>query len=153
MKLSLILDCSLIELSIMKNSEVVIETNHDNSVHDQESISSGVVAVVVHDEEIATTTSSSSSSSSSSSCDSSSSDSSSNCSSNLIINSSQPNIYEKSSCFVDITEECKRIAATLNDETPMIAYRHYNLLDSMSAVEVGMLGWMVEWWIDAWMSI
>jgi len=132
----------------MKNSEVVIETNHDNSVHDQESISSGVVAVVVHDKEIATTTTSSSSSSSSSS-----SDSTSNCSSSLIINSLRPNIVEKSSCFVDITEECKRIAATLSDETPMIAYRHYNLLDSMSAVEVGMLGWMVEWWIDAWMSI
>lgn len=142
MKLSLILDCSLIELSIMKNSEVVIETNHDNSVHDQESISSGVVAVVVHDKEIATTTSSSSSS-----------DSTSNCSSSLIINSLQPNIVEKSSCFVDITEECKRIAATLSDETPMIAYRHYNLLDSMSAVEVGIPEWMVDWWIDAWMNI
>jgi hypothetical protein len=145
MKLSLILDCSLIELSIMKNSEVVIETNHDNSVHDQESISSGVVAVVVHDKEIATTTTSSSSSSSS--------DSTSNCSSSLIINSLQPNIVEKISCFVDITEECKRIAATLSDETPMIAYRHYNLLDSMSAVEVGIPEWMVDWWIDAWMNI
>jgi len=143
MKLSLILDCSLIELSIMKNSEVVIETNHDNSVHDQESISSGVVAVVVHDKEIATTTTSSSSSS----------DSTSNCSSSLIINSLQPNIVKKSSCFVDITEECKRIAATLSDETPMIAYRHYNLLDSMSAVEVGIPEWMVDWWIDAWMNI
>ena len=130
----------------MKNSEVVIETNHDNSVHDQESISSGVVAVVVHNKEIATTTTSSSSSSSS--------DSSSNCSSSsLIINSLQPNIVEKSSCFVDITEECKRIAATLSDETPMIAYRHYNLLDSMSAVEVGIPEWMVDWWIDAWMNI
>ena len=140
MKLSLILDCSLIELSIMKNSEVVIETNHDNSVHDQESISSGVVAVVVHDKEIATTSSSSS-------------DSTSNSSSSFIINSLQPNIVEKSSCFVDITEECKRIAATLSDETPMIAYRHYNLLDSMSAVEVGIPEWMVDWWIDAWMNV
>ena len=134
----------------MKNSEVVIKTNHANSIDDQESISSGVASVVV--EVITTTTTSNSISSNSSS--SSSSNSSSNCSSNcLIINPSQPNIDEKSNCFVDITEECKRIAATLGDETPMIAYRHYNLLDSMSAVEVGIPEWMVDWWIDVWMDI